>query len=157
VPVVYLPEATPGLRALGPAPGGADLGPALQPLYAAGAKAAAAMAFEDPADLRNVAPTSRWRGFSTGKRVPKLLDPDPSELDDVPSEPAAAAATPQGPSALTERLVDTLASQDCASSKDLAALLDAPMLAVRQELLDLEKLGIVYRTGQTRGTRWWLG
>ena len=35
--------------------------------------------------------------------------------------------------------------------------LDVPVLVVRQELLDLEKLGIVYRTGQTRGTRWWLG
>ena len=39
----------------------------------------------------------------------------------------------------------------------LADAVKANILDVRQELLELEKLGIVYRSGQTRGTRWWLG
>ena len=46
---------------------------------------------------------------------------------------------------------------ECAKSKELADRVKADILEVRQELLELEKLGIVYRTGQTRGTRWWLG
>ena len=58
---------------------------------------------------------------------------------------------------LTEAIVDALAEVTCARSKDLAAQLGMDIAEVRNELLDLEKLGIVYRTGQTRGTRWWLG
>ena len=58
---------------------------------------------------------------------------------------------------ITELLVDLLASLESAKSKELAMRLEVPMVDVRAELLELEKLGIVYRTGQTRGTRWWLG
>ena len=53
--------------------------------------------------------------------------------------------------------MDLLAELESAKSKTLSERLDAPMLQIRQELLELEKLGIVYRTGQTRGTTWWLG
>jgi DNA-binding IclR family transcriptional regulator len=58
---------------------------------------------------------------------------------------------------ITEKLVDALAALESAKSKELSERLNIPMLDVRNELLELEKLGIVYRTGQTRGTRWWLG
>lgn len=58
---------------------------------------------------------------------------------------------------ITELLVDLLATLESAKSKELAMRLEVPMVDVRSELLELEKLGIVYRTGQTRGTRWWLG
>ncbi len=54
-------------------------------------------------------------------------------------------------------MVDALAEAQCAKSKELAERIGANALDVRRELLELEKLGIVYRTGQTRGTRWWLG
>jgi len=60
-------------------------------------------------------------------------------------------------SSFTERLLDTLAERESMKSKKLAFALGVPVLDVRNELLELEKLGIVYRTGQTRGTRWWLG
>jgi DNA-binding IclR family transcriptional regulator len=59
--------------------------------------------------------------------------------------------------ALTEQIVDFLAEFGAASSKDLSEKLRVPLSDVRQKLLEIEKLGIVYRTGQTRGTRWWLG
>lgn len=62
------------------------------------------------------------------------------------------------PPDLTERLVNHLAElQGGAKTRDLAASLVVPVLDIRHELVDLERLGIVYRTGRTRGTRWWLG
>jgi uncharacterized Zn finger protein len=136
-----------GVRALGPAPGRADLAPALAPLYDAGAKACAELAFGDPPDLSNVRPTGLWEGFVPGQRLGER--PAPAKRV-VPAEAEQA-------SSITERLVDLLAELESAKSKTLADHLDVPVLVVRQELLDLEKLGIVYRTGQTRGTKWWLG
>ena len=44
-----------------------------------------------------------------------------------------------------------------AKSADLAARLGMPRAEILSELIELETLGIVYRTGKTRGTRWWLG
>ncbi len=67
----------------------------------------------------------------------------------------ATHAVPQA--SLTERLVDVLAENEPASSRDLAKQLSVSNLSARSELIVLEKLGIVYRTGRTRGTRWWLG
>lgn len=61
------------------------------------------------------------------------------------------------PEPLTEELVNRLSEVDCARSQDLADQIGASVLEVRQELIELERLGIVYRTGNTRGTRWWLG
>ena len=58
---------------------------------------------------------------------------------------------------LTEKLVDLLAEMKSAKSSELAGRLDVDKRAVRNELIALEKLGIVYRTGATRGTRWHLG
>ena len=58
---------------------------------------------------------------------------------------------------LTERIVNELASVECAKSRDLARRLDVPMASIRNELLELEEMGVVIRTGKTRGTRWWLG
>ena len=77
-----------------------------------------------------------------------------------PEEPQMSQSTSSGPSGedLTEAIVDHLAEIDTgAKSKDLAGILGLTLQEVRAELLELEKLGIVYRTGQTRGTRWWLG
>ena len=58
---------------------------------------------------------------------------------------------------LVEHLVDTLADYEPSGSNDLAKRLNLPVLMIRNELVKLERHGIVYRTGQTRGTLWWLG
>lgn len=129
-----------GLRALGPPPGDADLLRALGPLYEAGAKAALEIALEDhqlEIDGENV------RAFRRSVQRPTQV--------------TTSADTGSGRTDLTEAVVDALAALSGAKSKELAQRVGAPVLDVRQELLELEKLGIVYRTGQTRGTRWWLG
>ena len=72
--------------------------------------------------------------------------------------PAAAKGTAESDgSTLMERIIDHLAQTECAKSTDIAEVLGVPMIDVRNELLEMEKFGLVYRTGQTRGTRWWLG
>jgi uncharacterized Zn finger protein len=124
-----------GLRALGPPPGDDGLLTALLPLYERGAEAAIELAHSEGA-ARRPAPKGVAMSSATKARSTRKSQPTPS---------------------LTERLVDTLAEMDGAKSKELAAALDVAMLEVRTELLHLEKLGIVYRTGQTRGTRWHLG
>lgn len=58
---------------------------------------------------------------------------------------------------LAERIADLLVGVEKAASADLAKQLGVSKEEVRKELRRLEKLGIVYRTGQTRGTRWHLG
>lgn len=126
-----------GLRALGPAPGDIDLLQALGSLYEAGANAALEMALTD--DTETERDDTRVRAFKQQVQRP---------------EAANAGASRPG---LTKAIVDLLAQQECVRSKDLASELDLDIVEVRNELLELEKLGIVYRTGQTRGTRWWLG
>jgi len=59
---------------------------------------------------------------------------------------------------LVEKLVDLVAEHDeGVKSRELATALDCDLPTIREHLVELERLGIVYRTGQTRGTRWWLG
>jgi predicted transcriptional regulator len=58
---------------------------------------------------------------------------------------------------LTELLVNMLAKNGGIKSSDLAEVIGQDKMVVRNELIELEKLGIVYRTGATRGTRWHLG
>jgi len=127
-----------GLKALGPPPGDADLLRVLEPLYVAGAKAAINLALSEDDNVSR--DDERVRKFRRSVQRPKQTN-----------------ASRSGNSDLTVALVDALAETQCAKSKDLAISVKANVLEVRQELLELEKLGIVYRTGQTRGTRWWLG
>lgn len=54
-------------------------------------------------------------------------------------------------------IADLLAAQAPLSSRQLAEALKAPPDTVRDLLSQMERRGIVYRTGHTRGTRWWLG
>jgi uncharacterized Zn finger protein len=119
-----------GLRALGPPPGDPELGRALLPLYEAGAAAAMAIAHTD-------------------------LVPAPEDAAAAPRPTRNKKRDPDEP--ITEELVNALSAVECARSQDLAEQIGATVADVRQELIELEKLGIVYRTGQTRGTRWWLG
>ncbi|MCB9679700.1 MAG: hypothetical protein H6737_31625 [Alphaproteobacteria bacterium] len=128
-----------GLRALGPPPGDADLVRALEPLYVAGSKAALELAMSDLE-----VPTHENERVRQFRRSVQR-----------PTQSGTSGGGEQ--SDLTAAIVDALAETECAKSKELADRVGADILDVRQELLELEKLGIVYRTGQTRGTRWWLG
>jgi len=59
---------------------------------------------------------------------------------------------------LTERLVNFMADSGLPwKAKALATQLKVDAVALRNELLALESLGVTYRTGKTRGTRWYLG
>lgn len=127
-----------GLRALGAPPGGEELVKALAPLYESGAEAALQLALDDDAP----APKRRWRATL---REQGMQEDGMSKVE----QPRTGS--------LTEALVDTLAEMESAKSRELADRLGLSSVEVRNELLDLEKLGIVYRTGKTRGTRWWLG
>ena len=144
--------SAPGLRELGPPPGDGDLERALAPLYQAGAEAALELA------LREVSEPAERR-----PRMRHMARPQENEMPITEDAPAPRINAPEDvPGAhhggtLAERLVDALARVENARSKELADRLGASLGEIRQELLELEKMGIVYRTGQTRGTRWWLG
>ncbi|MBA2320922.1 MAG: hypothetical protein H0V89_07195 [Deltaproteobacteria bacterium] len=144
-----------GLRALGPPPGQMEILRALTPLYEAGASAALEIAVRDQAEsrgIRRIEVSPSLPPAANGRRQPSL---PPSEEDSMAKiiERATAAAPPD----LTERVVNVLAELGSAKSKQIADRIDQEPLIVRAELIELERLGIVYRTGQTRGTRWWLG
>lgn len=69
----------------------------------------------------------------------------------------ARASKKRGQDELTEELVDLIAEHGATTSSDLASFLGLSIAQVRNELRTLERLGIVVRTGTTRGTRWHLG
>jgi len=58
---------------------------------------------------------------------------------------------------LLSRVTGCLAKDNGRKARDLAAEAGADYPEVKDLLVELEKSGIVYRTGRTRGTRWWLG
>lgn len=60
-------------------------------------------------------------------------------------------------SKLVEKIVRYLAEHPKCKSRDLASTIGVPYEVVRDALVELEGQGIVFRTGRTRGTRWWLG
>jgi len=147
-----------GINALGPPPGEVDLGPALAPLYRAGARAAYKQAMADPGDIYREIPKYGWVREWTGE-TPRPIQRRAGFGTERSGYTGSGSV--QGDksshSDLTEVLVDFLAEMESAKSKELADRLGVSLMEVRQELLELEKLGIVYRTGHTRGTRWWLG
>lgn len=150
VPLQFVVEGgspTSGLMALGPAPGGLDLQRAVQPLYAAGADRATAVLMAEPTTGDN----RRRRMLFTRRR-------DLAPKEDL-SAPKAVPEVPQPVEEIdpVEMIVDALAQNDGAKSTELSELLQLDPLIVRNELIGLEELGIVYRTGRTRGTRWFLG
>lgn len=73
------------------------------------------------------------------------------------SNRSRSPSRPGADSDFTEALVNALAEFESAKTSQLAEKLGVKKIKVRNALVELEKLGIVYRTGQTRGTRWWLG
>jgi uncharacterized Zn finger protein len=142
-----------GLRALGPPPGQMEVLRALTPLYEAGSAAALEIAVRDQSDAREVrridaAPSSPPVSGVRRASLPPAVEDSMAKIIE-----RSQAAAPD----LTERVVNVLAELGSAKSKDIADKIDQEPLVVRAELIELERLGIVYRTGQTRGTRWWLG
>jgi hypothetical protein len=59
--------------------------------------------------------------------------------------------------ALTASLADVMAEGGGWKSEDLAGRTGETVERVRDELRSMEASGIVYRTGLTRATRWFLG
>jgi hypothetical protein len=138
-------HAKPGVKLLGPPLGEVDLITALEPLYVAGSNAAIELAFSESGDR-----LARETVAARGRPMEPVVSESASSSSPVP---VAEEATMD----LSERLVDILATIDCASTPDLSDQLGVTVVQIRSELLLLERLGIVYRTGQTRATRWWLG
>lgn len=157
VPLESLPvafhgaDAAPALEELGPPPGGVDLRRVLGPLYEAGAQAARelALAETDTRHERRHAPVPRRRSA--------LLTAQAKEPTMSPTPEKASPSEASGSDDLSERLVNALSLKENVKSTELAKELDEQPMKVRHELIALEKMGIVYRTGNTRGTRWWLG
>lgn len=128
-----------GLAELGPLQGDDGLERALAPLLEAGREAALTLALAETDTRRR-------------RRRRAAAPPPPVEI------PVAEAPDDSSETTLTERLVDLLADADEGSkTRDLADALGLTVPDIRDELVSLEELGIVYRTGRTRGTRWWLG
>lgn len=72
---------------------------------------------------------------------------------------AASSARPLSEDELVEALVDYIADHeghDGVRSSDLTDTLTASRWQVLNQLHELEVMGLVRRTGNTRGTRWWL-
>lgn len=58
---------------------------------------------------------------------------------------------------LVGRVAEYLATTRGAKARDVADAAGVTYEDLRDLLLELERQGIVFRTGRTRGTRWWLG
>lgn len=168
----------PGMVELGPLPGDGDLLGALAPLYEAGADAARDLAL---AELPNAPKRRRVRPQRPvgATEVPAELPAEPT-LEVVVQAPVPASTVvteAPGPSEpaedsgfdddaefldeeeeLGEALVNVLAEADYGmSTRALAEMVGERSTKVRKELLELETLGVISRTGSTRATRWWLG
>ncbi len=166
----HVERAAAGLLTLGPPPGKADLLPTLEPLYHAGARAALELAHAESSHNESSRKRKKW--YSQRERLLSgspsrvgdgqiIVDLDLTEEEEGPMGRSKSKSSKKRktspPPDLTEALVDQLAQLECAKSKELADALGTTIPVVRTELIELEKLGVVYRTGQTRGTRWWLG
>lgn len=139
-------KRSPGLLELGPLPGNGDLLKTFAPLYEAGSAAAHELALAEP-----TRPARR-------RRMAPARAPSAPVVLQTPNLPPPTARREADAGDLGERLVNLLAdAEDGASTKQLANCLDLDPILVRRELVELETLGVVARTGTTRATRWWLG
>lgn len=151
----HVSESAPsGLGILGLAPGGVDLLHALGPLYEAGARAALDLAHSDQ---RTSPDAPRWREWRERLVVVDAVRPVDGAGVGEEADVLAPASNEEPATDFTEAVVDFLAALDGAKSKQLSTHLGVSLQDLRAELIELEKLGIVYRTGKTRGTQWWLG
>lgn len=134
-----------GMLAMGPPPGGLDLQRAILPLFEAGAARASEILH---AEADGVTEPRRRKALFVRRSELNAKDDTPVKIELPPPPP---------PIDITERIVDALAENEGSKSSDLARILRMDPVAIRIELIELEKLGIVYRRGRTRGTRWYLG
>lgn len=122
------------LQSVGAPAGGQELISALEPIYRSGAQAALDLLDGSGTELRS----------------------DPISVP-VSQEYTMSEATPNEAESLTERIVELLSGVENMKTKALATELGEGHQKVRAALIELENLGLVVRTGNTRGTRWWLG
>lgn len=57
----------------------------------------------------------------------------------------------------SDRIMTVLGESPGVKTSDLAERMGVPQLQIRNEIMQLEQQGLVHRTGQTRGTRWYPG
>ncbi len=175
-----------GVRALGPPPGEGDLLPTLLPIYEGGGQAALRMVDQitdrpvlrrrprvevealpvADADAPTVerdadesaafdAPTPIARAPARAKAAPKVEKVAPAP---APVPKAAPKATPESlEDELTKRLLGAIGTQGGATSQELAVAVGVTVSKIRESLVDLLELGIVYRTRTPDGIRWSLG
>jgi transposase-like protein len=74
----------------------------------------------------------------------------------APKKRSARAAAAELPH-MVERLVNRIADEPGLRTRALALTVAYDIAVVRQELRELEELGIVYRRGRGPATRWYLG
>lgn len=141
-------EKLTGVLALGPPPGGEELISAIGPLYVAGAERAAEIIY-DKSRAASRGATDGWQGFRRGASPPSAL-----------REALETRTTTRLSKTEADRIraiVNHLAIHGPTSTAVIADLLGEPRAAVRSQLEALCTLGMLYRTGRTRGVRWILG
>ncbi|MBN2798059.1 MAG: hypothetical protein JXX28_02840 [Deltaproteobacteria bacterium] len=150
----------------------------LVPLYLAGQRAAQALAVEEVGVVTQQSSSQVEYVLQDGERDQRAhKDPVPSvklPTVEVDEEEAPLEAQPEGGAEdgsddrptdtvgdeladIIRRAIDHMAAAPGSSAANLARHLNVDKLVLRRELHALEELGLVYRTGQTRSTRWWLG
>lgn len=152
-PMVEADAAPLGLRELGPAPGGEDLGRVLAPLYEAGAAIAEQIALADEPVVTRRSFLSSTTDMAPRRRVSSV---DPAMLSfSAPkwSDPVAGESSDDD---LVEAIVDILSDGNGYRARDIAENLGVELAILRRELREMELLDTIRRTGRTRGTRWWL-
>jgi uncharacterized Zn finger protein len=142
-----------GLRALGPAPGNADLLHALSPLYAAGAEAAVAIAHAEP-DENAMRRRRRRRSRDMVDVVVDSVEISEEPPSAPPSEPSKELTADD----LIEEIVNRLSEQDDLSLKEMAVAIGVSIKVIRPQVEELEELGLLIRaSGSGAKTRWALG
>lgn len=152
---------SPGLLELGPLAGDGDLLKTLEPLYQAGAEAATELALTDLPNTdtprRRRPPTPVPAATVVAAEPDQPAPPQPNGNHTAREDDDIEVREPEVLD-MSEMLVDALAEiEDGASTRQLADVLGIPTIRVRRELVELESVGVVVRTGSTRSTRWWLG
>jgi ribosomal protein S25 len=156
-----------GLRALGPPPGESGLVGALAPLYSYGGGVSrefvAGLPDREPVKARRVAAaTKTHEPAPTEERTTTTQDapllPSKKNVRNRASSQSTKTTQVEAPVVdLTEVMVDTLAAMDSATSKMLARKMKLNVSVIRQELIELEGLGLVFQDRSGREPVWRLG
>lgn len=122
----------------------------LEPLYDVGRRAARELALQEAQPIPIAA------------SVEEATSPQPEEITmDTDNENQENGNEVRNLTAkgaeIVEGLINLLAATPGMAGAELAKELNVDKQALRREMIVLEELGMVYRTGNTRNTQWWLG